>query len=530
MQATTTKPRSKRFRLALAAAALGWAGWSGAQTATPSELAGPRLDIQRYAVDEGAPLSEQEMRTLLAPFVGPGKTMRDIEGAAGALERTLRDRGYAFHRIFIPEQKPVDGVIRLGVLQIRVGSVEVTGNTHFSAENIRRSLPGLKEGEIPQVQLLGRDVTASNANPSKQTTVTFKESATPNAVDAAIRVKDVDPVTYFASLSLNEPVSQGSSASRTRRISGGFQHANLFDLDHVMTVSYTTDPGYPSDVSLVGVYYQFPIYGTGMNFSAAFTHSDVNSGQVLQGPNVFDVSGSGRFLSLRLTRALNRVGSLQQTIGVGLDERYFKNSTTFNGAQIQPNVGSRVLSLQYTVRDEPQWGVVAAGLDFATNVGGGTSNSSANHVANGGTKSWKALRYHVEAATLAGDWQISGRLKGQLSDDALISGEQFGLGGATSLRGFADRVTSGDRGHQWNIEGLGPAIGDFKLRPLVFLEGGRVSVKGGASDTLMSIGAGIRMSLDKWQMALDLAKVLDRNSAETRSSPVRLHFAASYRF
>lgn len=529
MQATTT-PRSNRFRLALAAVALGCAGGAGAQTASPSEPTGPRLDIQRYVVDEGAPMSEQDIQALLAPFVGPGKTLRDIEGAAQALERTLRDRGYAFHRIFIPEQKPVDGVIRLGVLQIRVGTVAVSGNTRFSTDNIRRSLPALKEGEIPQVQLLGRDVTASNANPAKQITVTFKESAAPNAVDAAIRVKDVDPVTYFASLSLNEPVSQGSSASRTRRISGGFQHANLFDRDHVMTVSYTTDPGYPSDVSLIGAYYQFPIYGTGMNFSAAFTQSDVNSGQVRQGANVFDVSGSGRFFSLRLTRALNRVGAMQQTVGIGLDERYFNNSTTFNGAQIQPNVGSRVLSLQYTVRDEPQWGVVAGGVDVATNVGGGAANSSANHLANGGTRNWTALRYHVEAATLAGDWQVSGRLKGQLSGDALIAGEQFGLGGASSVRGFADRVTSGDSGYQWTLEGLAPAVGAYKIRPLVFLEGGRVSVKGGASDTLMSVGAGIRMSFDQWQLALDLAKVLDRNRAETRSGPVRMHFAASYRF
>jgi hemolysin activation/secretion protein len=163
-------------------------------------------------------------------------------------------------------------------------------------------------------------------------------------------------------------------------------------------------------------------------------------------------------------------------------------------------------------------------------VGGGAANSCANHLANGGTRNWTALRYHVEAATLAGDWQVSGRLKGQLSGDALIAGEQFGLGGASSVRGFADRVTSGDSGYQWTLEGLAPAVGAYKIRPLVFLEGGRVSVKGGASDTLMSVGAGIRMSFDQWQLALDLAKVLDRNRAETRSGPVRMHFAASYRF
>ncbi len=44
-------------------------------------------------------------------------------------------------------------------------------------DNIRRSLGSLKEGDIPEVRTLGRDVTASNANPAKQVTVTFRESA-----------------------------------------------------------------------------------------------------------------------------------------------------------------------------------------------------------------------------------------------------------------------------------------------------------------------------------------------------------------
>jgi len=500
------------------------------QTASPTEVTGPTLDIQSYLIDGGVPISDQETQTLLAPFVGTKKTLADIEGAAQALERDLRSRGYAFHRVFVPQQKPENGVVKLGVIQIRVGKVQVTGNQFFSDENIRRSLGSLKEGDIPEVRTLGRDVTASNANPAKQVTVTFKESSEPNAVDAEIKVKDSDPVNYFASMTLNEKVTGSGPAMRTRRISGGFQHSNLFDRDHVMTVSYTTDPGYPNNVSLIGAYYQVPIYGTGMNLSAAFVSSDVNSGQVRQGTSVFDISGSGQFVGVRLSKALSRVDALQQTVAVGLDDRYFKNSTTFNGAQIQPNVGSRVVSLQYTFRDEPTWGLVAGSVDYAFNIGGGTSNSSANHTANGGTRSWDAIRYNLEAATLVGSWQVSGRLKGQLSNDSLIPGEQFGLGGASSVRGFSDRVVSGDRGYQWNVEGMGPGIGERKIRPIVFVEGGRVWVRGGVDESLMSAGVGLRMTIDKFQLGLDLAKAFDSARAAPSGNPIRMHLAASYRF
>ena len=501
-----------------------------AQTAESSEVSGPTLDIQSYVIDGGVPIPDQDTQALLAPFVGAKKTLSDIEAAAQALEKDLRSRGYAFHRVFVPQQKPEQGVVKLGVIQIRVGKVQITGNEFFSDDNIRRSLVSLKEGDIPEVRTLGRDVTASNANPAKQITVTFKESGEPNAVDAEIKVNDSDPVNYFASMSLNEKVTGSGPSMRTRRISAGFQHSNLFDRDQVMTVSYTTDPGYPNDVSLIGAYYQVPIYGTGMNLSASFVSSDVNSGQVRQGAGVFDVSGSGQFVGVRLSKALDRISALQQSVAIGLDNRYFKNSTTFNGAQIQPNVGSRVVSLQYTFRDEPSWGVVGGGVDYAVNVGGGTSNSAANHTANGGTRNWDAIRYNLEASTLMGNWQVSGRFKGQYSNDSLIAGEQFGLGGAQSVRGFSDRVVSGDRGYQWGIEGMGPGIGERKIRPIVFLEGGRVWVRGGVDESLMSAGVGFRMTIDKFQLALDLAKALDNARAAPSGNPIRLHLAASYRF
>jgi len=40
------------------------------QTASPTEVTGPTLDIQSYLIDGGVPISDQETQTLLAPFVG----------------------------------------------------------------------------------------------------------------------------------------------------------------------------------------------------------------------------------------------------------------------------------------------------------------------------------------------------------------------------------------------------------------------------------------------------------------------------
>lgn len=517
--------------ICLAVLLLGQAPLSQAQANATAAPAAPALDIQRYLVEGDNPLSEDESRAVLAPFVGPNRKLSDIEAAATTLERAMRDRGFAFHRMFVPVQKPVDGVIRLQVIGIKLGKVEVLGNERFTTDNIRRSLTNLKEGQTPEVRTLGRDVTASNTNPAKQLSVTFRESAEPGQVDALVRVKDSPTLVFFAGLTGNQGLSDHAPAQNTYRLTGGVQHANLFDRDHVATVSYTTDPGNPNNVSLYGLFYQVPFYGTGITLSAYYTKSDINSGQVQQGAGVFDVSGSGQFMGVRVARALQRIDALQQTIGLSLDSRLFENKTTFNGALIQPDVGSRVATLQYSFRDEPSWGEIAGGLEYAFNMGGGPSNRAADHAANGGVKSWNAWRFHLEASAEASGWLISGRLRGQVASKSLVPGEQLGLGGVNSVRGFADRVVAGDFGHHLTVEALGPSIGDLPLRPVLFVDRGQVHVRStGAGEVLASAGVGLRFAQKNLQVALDAAQVLDGERARGSVRPLRLHLGMTYRF
>jgi len=63
----------------------------------------------------------------------------------------------------------------------------------------------------------------------------------------------------------------------------------------------------------------------------------------------------------------------------------------------------------------------------------------------------EALRVSGYAShTLENEWLISGVIDGQYSDEPLIIGEQFGLGGVTSVRGFEERAVTGDRGFRIN--------------------------------------------------------------------------------
>ena len=246
-------------------------------------LVEPLLDIRRYLIDGNNPISSAETEKLLAPFTGDQRALSEIEKAAMALEKAMRDEGYVFHRVFVPVQKPKDGEVTLQIIQFTIGTVNVSGNENFSTENIRRSLPTLVEGSVPDIRDIGADLTAANSNPSKHVTVTFRESARPDSVDAVLRVKDAKPLTYFLGYTGNIPAVARNPDDSISRITGGVQHSNLFDLDHVGSFSYTTDPTKLDKVTLLGVYYQFPIYGRSLNFSAYYTSSDVNTGAAAPG-------------------------------------------------------------------------------------------------------------------------------------------------------------------------------------------------------------------------------------------------------
>jgi len=491
----------------------------------------PRLDVTHYRVEGDALLSESELDALLAPFVGEKRSLSQIEEAARALENNLHDRGYVFYRVFIPAQKPVDGVLVLQVIHFNLGKVTVVGNEHFSTANIRRSLPALQEGAATDMSDLGRDLTAANASPAKQASVTFREGTLAETIDAEVRVKTAEPLNFFAGYTANRSLDPLHSDNNLYRLTFGVQHSNLFDLDHVLTMSYTTDPQDLGQLNVYSFFYQAPIYGTGLNLAGYYTHSDSNTGLVPQGAGFFNVSGKGDFYGARLTQALPHFGTARQTVGVSIDERYFENGTTFLGTKIQPNVASRPLSLIYTLNQDRSWGSYNTRIEYAVNLRGGGSNTPENYTLNGGDYRWDAWRYAADVFLEHQGWNFAGRLRGQWSNNKLIPGEQFGLGGAFYVRGFTDREVSGDYGNLLILEAKAPQILVPQLRPLIFIDGGETYSRAlHHRESLLSVGVGLRWSSPQFESSLDLANVLDPNSLNPQNIRNRLYFALLYRF
>ena len=124
--------------------------------------------------------------------------------------------------------------------------------------------------------------------------------------------------------------------------------------------------------------------------------------------------------------------------------------------------GSRPLTIGYTAKVGLDKAVGGYNADIATNLPGGTGNTLNAYLTEDGriqTVDWNVV--HLGSNYLASMesgwlWNVRGQM--QYSGTALISGEQFGLGGAASVRDTGERILSGDSGASMKLERTTPEV------------------------------------------------------------------------
>jgi len=517
-----------RLWLHLLAVLLAWLFFSH-NIAIASEIPKVRFSVESFVLEGENPLPEGETRRIFEPFLGEHEGLDRIEKASQALQQALHDKGYTFHQVIVPPQRVMEGVIKLKILTFKLDKVAIAGNEHFSDENILASVPFLQPGQTPNTLEVARSLKFANEHPAKHLAVFIRDSEEPESINARVETQDIRPQQFFSSLS-----NTGDRATGHTRLSLGYQHSNLFDRDHIMTLSYTTSPGHFSDVRQWGGHYRLPLYRQCAGLTMFYTHSKMDQGTVGE---FFDVSGKGSFAGVSLDYMLSPLADYSHKMDFGVQDKLFENDTSFSGTLIGTDVRSRPLSIRYTGRWEKTKGSGGFYLEYARNLGGGGNNNPESYLANraGADLRWDIFRFGVDIdRILPRNFLLRARLTGQESDEPLISGEQFGLGGVSSIRGFEEREVSGDSGQQLNVEIWSPPL-SLNTRILGFVDMGRKyldePIPGQDNrNSLASIGLGLR-----WQWKTNLSLSLDgayvtNGAYTTGSGDEKLHFNLFYRF
>jgi hemolysin activation/secretion protein len=521
--------------LALASAVSGMALAQAQPAAVPMPVASnPTFAIKGFKVTGDNPLADGDTTRVLAPFLRSDATIDTLQKATVALETELREKGFGLHRVALPPQD-VGDTVTLTIIKFAIGKVSTEGLKNLDEANIRRSVPELKEGSTPNFRTLAVQTAIANENQGKQVQVSLKESDEPDKIDANIVVTEGKPWNF--SISEN---NTGSSATGRDRITFAGGHSNLFNRDHQFIGAYTTSLERSGDVKQIGLNYRIPVYELGGVIGASYTRSDVvgNFG-------AFSSTGAGHTAGINYTHYLPPDGGYRGYFTFGFDDKVF-NVTKINGVAVPGQTArrSRPLTVGYNARLESDTSFWSYNVEFAANTSGGTNNDLASYVTEDPritTTRFKALRVGVSyAGGFAGKWLWSARAQAQYSPDALISGEQFGLGGASSVRGTGERPISGDKGVFTSVEITTPEVATG-LRLLGFVDAGWLynnatnATTKPSSDRLSSVGLGLRYaSTGGIAVSADYGKLLTGSVVPLAGFPQKgddkLHLNLSVRF
>ena len=128
---------------------------SAGSAARPAAIAAAEpkhtFDIWELQVEGNSLLDRVLIERTVYPFVGPDKTINDVEAARLALETFYRDSGYATAVVDIPEQQVSEGIVRLKVVEGKVERVRVAGSRYFSLGRIVAGAPADAPGQAPQL-------------------------------------------------------------------------------------------------------------------------------------------------------------------------------------------------------------------------------------------------------------------------------------------------------------------------------------------------------------------------------------------
>lgn len=496
------------------------------------------FDLFELRVKGNTLLDKKQLERTIYPFLGPKKSIDNVDLARSALEDLYRLKGYQTVSVDIPEQDVKNGIVYLQVVEGKVSRLRVKEARYFSLDKIKAGVPELAEGNVPHFPTMQKQLTElSGQSVDRIVQPVLRAGDTPGTLEVDLKVKDELPLHGRVELNGRNV----SSTSRLRLVTS-LHYDNIWQAMHSASLMYQVSPENSSEVSVWAGTYALPLFNTGVRLALYGVSSQSNA--QIASAGALSVIGQGSIFGARLVMPFNPLQNYFHSGTVGVDYKSFKENLNLLGSDtIATPIAYTPFLAQYTgsFRTEQSLTSFDLGAHFSVR---GLGNEQAE---------FESKRYRAKANYMyaTGDlkfqhdlplgMQINSHVSGQVADSPLISNEQFSLGGALSVRGYFETQALADDGVFGSLELYSPHLGldswDHlnSMKLMAFVDAGQGWIKsplpGNVSgNTLSSGGVGLHFQL--WKQisgALDMG-VPFVSLAPVKSGDPRLHFNIATEF
>ena len=470
-----------------------------ASGAAPAPAAGIVVKGFKFAGNASVPTADLER--LLAPYTGKTADLAKLREAADRVSEEYQRRGLDLARAYIPAQTIQDGVVEIDVLEGRLGEVRVSGNQTYDTGLIRGFIQAAVTGTAVTTEGLEHGLLLLSDFKDLKVTASLDRGAAPGTVDVDAKAEDGFPV--HGGLSFN---NFGSDYTSRYHFGADLDWENALLPGAILSLSGMIGDR-PDRIAFGGGTYLVPVNDLGTRVGVSASYGNF---QVAEDLAILGIHGEEWEVGAFVTHPLIRTRTLSIWGDVGFQ---LKDAKFYLLSQVSSH--DKIRSVYATVhgehlglggRDVGSFSVSQGLGDFLDGTHG--DDPQASRFGADDTYTRLSAQYG-RLQPLSDLFALSGRAGGQWTTDSLLSSEEWQVGGADSVRGFAPAESSGDYGYLASLEfHVSPLEDQALLQFLAFIDHGGAFRKRelpGQKDHsyLTGTGLGVRSHFE-WHVKGDL--------------------------
>ncbi|MGC0151918.1 ShlB/FhaC/HecB family hemolysin secretion/activation protein [Chromobacterium vaccinii] len=465
---------------------------------------GPTLLVQDIAMEGNTVFDSKTLLELVADARGKELNLDQLKELAARITHYYQQHGYPIALAYIPAQAPVNGLVRIKIVETRFGKITINNQSPVKDQALSANLTPLQSGDLVREDQLQRSLLLLSDTPGITVQSTLRPGENPGTSD--LQVNTQAGAKYNGSILLD---NTGNTYTGRARLGGTLQINNPLNQGDQLGLNGLTSSG----LNYGRIDYQFPLAGQATLIGGSASYLDYHlkkdfsnlgaNGTASEGDlwlsHVFERSVSGSLIG--------RLTATQKKLNDNIVSNQSIKSRGSNSMTMELS-GDRLDSSGVS---NMRLSLVSGDLRFDNDAAGlldMESTRTAGHFFKG-TLSLARLQ------RLSSNSSLYLSATGQLANKNLDSSEQFVLGGFNNIRAYESGAASGAQGYALTAE----LRHNFSLsapgvwQGIAFIDSGRVELyrhaftAGDNFATLSGAGVGLNWSGGQgWNLSAIFAK------------------------
>jgi len=404
----------------------------------PDKIPGT-ITVERFEVIGSTVFSPEELAAVTAPFTQRPIAFTQLLQVQDAIAQLYIQQGYITSGAFIPPQALTNGVVTIEVIEGEVERIEVTGTRRLNSNYVRSRLARATQTPL-QVNQLVETLQQLQLNPLVET-LSAELAAGSQTGTSRLRIAVEEAPSFSAILRVDNGRSPSVGTVR-RQVT--LEEGNLFGFGDSFILGYTNTDG---SNTLDEASYTIPINARNSTFKLSYSRS---SSHVIEAPfNQVDIESNARDYQITYRQPLIDTPTQEFALGLSAVRRESDTSLLGEGFRLSPGANqqgeTRISAIEFFQEWINRGSTEVFALRSQFSLGIGALNATTNETSpDSQFFTWRGQAQYLRL--LAPDTILLLRSDIQLSNDALVPIEQFGLGGIDSVRGYRQDALLSDNG------------------------------------------------------------------------------------